>query len=55
MGPFAEGKFGIFENPALAAIARKHGKSIAQVIARWLIKRRIANFMISDSRKLAAV
>ena len=37
-GPFAEGKFGIFENPVLAAIAKKHGKSIAQVITRWLIE-----------------
>ena len=40
-GPFAEGKFGIFENPVLAAIAKKHGKSIAQVITRWLIERGI--------------
>ena len=41
LGPFAEGKFGIFENPVLAAIAKKHGKSIAQVITRWLIERGI--------------
>ena len=40
-GPFAEGKFGIFENPVLAAIAKKYGKSIAQVIIRWLIERGI--------------
>ena len=27
-GPFAEGKFGIFKNPVLAAIAKKHGKTL---------------------------
>ena len=40
-GPFAEGKFGIFSNPVLSAIARKHGKSIAQVVTRWLLERDI--------------
>ncbi|MBH5329070.1 aldo/keto reductase [Eikenella sp. S3360] len=40
-GPFAEGKFGIFENPVLAAIGKKYGKSIAQVVTRWLIERGI--------------
>ena len=37
--PFAEGKHGIFANQVLAAIARKRGKSVAQVILRWLIQR----------------
>ena len=41
-GPFAEGKFGIFSNPVLSASARKHGKSIAQVVTRWLLERDIA-------------
>ena len=40
-GPFAEGKFGIFENPVLVAIGKKHGKSVAQVITRWLVERGI--------------
>jgi diketogulonate reductase-like aldo/keto reductase len=40
-GPFAEGKNGLFENPLLGAIASKHGKSIAQVVLRWLIQRGI--------------
>lgn len=40
-GPFAEGKNGMFENPLLAAMAQAHGKSIAQVILRWLIQRGI--------------
>lgn len=40
-GPFAEGKNGIFENPLLASIAQAHGKSIAQVVLRWLIQRSV--------------
>lgn len=39
--PFAEGKNGIFQNSALSQIAQKHGKSIAQVIIRWLIEKNI--------------
>ena len=40
-GPFAEGKNGLFQNDVLQAIGRKHGKSIAQVVLRWLIQRGI--------------
>jgi 2,5-diketo-D-gluconate reductase A len=40
-GPFAEGKNGLFQNEVLAAIGTKHGKSIAQVVLRWLIQRGI--------------
>jgi len=40
-GPFAEGKNGIFQNPLLRSIAEKHGKSIAQVVVRWLVQREI--------------
>ncbi|MDO4922189.1 MAG: aldo/keto reductase [Phascolarctobacterium sp.] len=38
-GPFAEGKFGIFDNAALAGVAAKYNKSIAQVALRWNIQR----------------
>ena len=38
-GPLAQGKYGIFENPTLVAIADAHDKSVAQVILRWLIQR----------------
>ncbi len=38
-GPFAEGRNDLFNNPLLAAIGRTHGKSIAQVVLRWLIQR----------------
>jgi 2,5-diketo-D-gluconate reductase A len=38
-GPFAEGKNNIFQNELLAGIGKKHGKSIAQVVLRWLNQR----------------
>ncbi|RTL51728.1 MAG: aldo/keto reductase [Bradyrhizobiaceae bacterium] len=40
-GPFAEGKNGLFSNDVLQSIGRKHGKSIAQVVLRWLNQRGI--------------
>ncbi len=39
--PFAEGRNGLFENAALRQIANKHGKSVAQVVLRWVIQRGI--------------
>ena len=49
--PLAEGKFGIFDNPVLTAIAQKHGKSVAQVVLRWLNQRGVA--IIPKSVKVA--
>ncbi|MBW6533280.1 aldo/keto reductase [Sphingomonas sp. RRHST34] len=40
-GPFAEGKNGLFSNDVLRSIGEKHGKSIAQVVLRWLNQRGI--------------
>lgn len=40
-GPFAEGKNNIFRNQVLVSIAEKHGKTVAQVILRWLTQRNI--------------
>lgn len=40
-GPFVEGKNGLFTNELLQSIGKKHGKSIAQVVLRWLIQRNI--------------
>lgn len=37
-GPFAEGKNGLFSDPALAEVAAKHGKTIAQVALRYLLQ-----------------
>ncbi|WP_171000731.1 aldo/keto reductase [Lactiplantibacillus pingfangensis] len=39
--PFAEGKHGIFTDPTIAAIAESHGKTVGQVILRWLLQRGI--------------
>jgi len=39
--PFAEGRNNIFTNEILTTIAKKHNKSIAQVILRWLTQRNI--------------
>jgi 2,5-diketo-D-gluconate reductase A len=41
VGPFAEGKNNIFSDPTLTEIGSAHGKSVAQVILRWLIQRDI--------------
>lgn len=40
-GPFAEGKNNMFGNEVLVSIAKKHNKSVAQVILRWLTQRGI--------------
>jgi diketogulonate reductase-like aldo/keto reductase len=40
-GPFAEGKNNIFGNDVLVSIAKKHGKTVAQVILRWMRQRDI--------------
>lgn len=41
--PFAEGKHNMFQNPVLSAIGEKYGKSVAQVILRWLYQRGIVS------------
>ena len=38
-GPFAEGRNDLFADPTLADIGAAHGKSVAQVVLRWLIQR----------------
>ena len=39
--PFAEGKNDLFHNEALETIAKAHGKTVAQVVLRWLLQRGI--------------
>ena len=39
--PFAEGRNQLFENAVLLEIGRKHGKSIGQVVLRWVVQRDI--------------
>lgn len=39
--PFAEGKNNLFKNEILKSIGDKHGKTIGQVVLRWVIQRGI--------------
>ena len=39
--PFAEGRNDLFRNPILTGIAERHGKSVGQVVLRWLTQRGI--------------
>jgi diketogulonate reductase-like aldo/keto reductase len=39
--PFAEGRNNIFQNEVLMSLAQKHGRSVAQIILRWLVQRGI--------------
>lgn len=49
--PFAEGRGEMFRNEVLSAIAEKHGKSVAQVILRWLTQRGVATIPKSVRRE----
>ena len=40
-GPFAEGKNDLFTNPLLAEIGAGYGKTVAQVVLRWMIQREV--------------
>lgn len=40
--PLAQNKVDIFNEPLLVDIAKKHGKSVAQVVLRWNIQRGVA-------------
>lgn len=39
--PFAEGRNNLFQNETLIAIGQRHGKSVGQVVLRWLTQRGI--------------
>ncbi|MYN29670.1 aldo/keto reductase [Duganella levis] len=39
--PFAEGRNNLFGNPVLTGLAEKHGKTVGQVVLRWLVQRNI--------------
>jgi 2,5-diketo-D-gluconate reductase A len=38
-GPLAEGRNDLFSNATLSGIGEAHGKSVAQVVLRWLVQR----------------
>jgi 2,5-diketo-D-gluconate reductase A len=40
-GPFAEGRNHLFSDPTLSQIGAGYGKSVAQVVLRWLIQRQV--------------
>lgn len=40
--PFAEGRNYLFENPLLREIGARHGKSVGQVVLRWLVQRGVS-------------
>jgi len=39
--PFAEGRNNLFQNEVLVDIGHKHGKSVGQIVLRWLVQRNI--------------
>ncbi|CAG0960592.1 aldehyde reductase [Phycisphaerales bacterium] len=49
--PFAEGRNNMFQNEVLKAIGDKHGKTIAQVIVRWLTQRGIVAIPKSSKKE----
>lgn len=44
-GSFAEGKYDFFNNPLLAKIGEKYGKTVGQVALRWLWQRDIVSLV----------
>jgi 2,5-diketo-D-gluconate reductase A len=40
-GPFAEGRNNLFTDPTVSEVGAAHGKSVAQVVLRWLIQRNV--------------
>lgn len=52
--PFAEGRNQLFENPVLREIGERHGKSVGQVVLRWLAQRGIASLAKTVRRERMA-
>jgi 2,5-diketo-D-gluconate reductase A len=50
-GGFAEGRNNLFADPTLAAIGEAHGKSVGQVVLRWLTQRDIVTIPKSVRRE----
>jgi 2,5-diketo-D-gluconate reductase A len=49
--PFAEGRNNLFQNADLAAIGEAHGKSVGQVVLRWLVQRGVVSLAKSVRRE----
>ena len=41
--PFAEGRNDLFSNPVLSSIGQQYGKSVGQVVLRWLLQRGVVS------------
>lgn len=52
--PFAEGRNGLFHNETLVSIATRHGKSVGQVVLRWLLQRGIVSLAKSVRKERMA-
>ncbi|MEJ2901729.1 aldo/keto reductase [Pedobacter panaciterrae] len=52
--PFAQGKNDLFNNEVLRGIADNHGKTIAQIVLKWLIQRDIVVIPKSVSKERLA-
>jgi 2,5-diketo-D-gluconate reductase A len=50
-GGFAEGKNNLFTDPVLTEIGNAHGKTVAQVVLRWLIQRDVVTIPKSVRRE----
>ncbi|GLT21479.1 2,5-diketo-D-gluconic acid reductase [Zoogloea oryzae] len=48
--PFAEGRNNLFQHPQLVAIAERHGKTVGQVVLRWLVQRGVVTLAKSVRR-----
>ncbi len=48
--PFAEGRNNLFHNDTLVAIGKQYGKSVAQVILRWLVQRDVVALAKSTTK-----
>lgn len=53
-GPFAEGRNNLFGNEILKSVAARHGKSVAQVVLRWLTQRGVVAIPKSVHRERMA-
>ena len=53
-GPFAEGRNDLFSDPTLSGIGDAHGKSVAQVVLRWIIQREVVAIPKSVRRERMA-
>jgi 2,5-diketo-D-gluconate reductase A len=52
--PFAEGRNNLFTNEVLTTIAAKYGKSVGQVVLRWLVQRNIVSLAKTVRRERMA-